>query len=391
MRVLMLSQTAPHLPTHDRARLVPAYLLAHTAERHDVLLVTREARAETPAQQGWASSLVTATVRVPVKRWRHPFTGAVGDGPAAFRAAAMEAIERWRPHVAHLEGSALAPLAGALPVPVVVGYRESGVRRAREARRLAGSARDWMRAQLDERMEADWERRWLPAAHACVVASEDDRQVLGERVPLDRVVVIPPGVDETRYELRRSPEPARLVFAGHLARPAHLHAARQLAGGVLPLVRRALPRAELLVIGGGPRPALRALAQVPGVRVAGLTTDMRPSLWSAAVALVPGEAAPGVDAALLEAMALGTPIVAAARSLTGLGHVLPGHHVLVAENDEQMAEAALLVLREPAVAAALAAGARRLVERHYTWSAIARSYTALWARAVDAAPAVATA
>jgi glycosyltransferase involved in cell wall biosynthesis len=86
-------------------------------------------------------------------------------------------------------------------------------------------------------------------------------------------------------------------------------------------------------------------------------------------------------------MALGTPVIAAARSLSGLSHLLPGHHVLTAESDVEMAEAALLVLREPVVAATLATNARQVIERRYTWAAIARSYASLWARTADAAPA----
>jgi len=147
-----------------------------------------------------------------------------------------------------------------------------------------------------------------------------------------------------------------------------------------------LPQAELLVLGGGPLGALRTLAQAPGVRVAGATSDVRPGLWSATVALVPAEATPGVEAAVLEAMALGTPVIAAARTLSGLTHILPGHHLLVADTDAQMADAALLVLREPVVAATLAANARQVIERSYTWSAVARAYTAVWSRAADAAP-----
>ena len=387
MRVLMLTQTTPHLPTHDRARLVSAYLLAHLAERHQITLITPALRGDTPAQSAWASSLVTSAVRVPVKRWRQPLTGGPGDGVAAFRAAALQAIAASRPDVVHLEGALLAPLAGALPVPVVIGCRESGVRRARDARRLARTPGDWMRAQLEERVETEWERRWLPAAHACVVGSEDDRRTLAERVPLERIEVIPTGVDETRYDFRRAGEAARLIFAGNLARPAHLEAARRLAFRVLPRVRRAMPQAELLVSGGGPLSALRGLAEAPGVRVAGATSDLRPGLWSASAALVPAEASPGVEAAIVEAMALGTPVVAAARSLSGLSHVLPGHHVLAAESDAEMAEAALLVLREPVVASTLATNARQLIERRYTWAVIARSYASLWARAADAATA----
>jgi len=387
MRVLMLTQTTPYLPTHDRARLVSAYLLAHLAEQHQITLITPDLRGDTPAQSAWAASLVASTVRVPVKRWRQSLTGAPGDAVAALRAAAVQAIAGSTPDVVHLEGALLAPLAAALPVPVVVGSRESGVRRARDARRLARAPGEWMRAQLEERVETEWERRWLPAAQACVVGSEDDRRTLAERVPAERIEVIPTGVDEARYDFRRAGEPTRLIFAGNLARPTHLEAARRLATRVLPLVRRALPQAELLVIGGGPLSALRGLAEAPGVRVAGATSDLRPGLWSASAALVPAEASPGVEAAILEAMALGTPVVAAARSLSGLSHVLAGHHVLVAESDAELAEAALLVLREPVVAATLATNARQVIERCYTWAAIARSYASLWARAADAATA----
>jgi len=387
MRVLMLTQTTPHLPTHDRARLAPAYLLAHLAGQHQIALITPEAPGDTPAQRAWASSVAAAVTRAPVTRWRQPLTGAPGDGAAAMRATARQVIAEWAPDVVHLEGALLAPLAGALPAPVVIGCGESRVRRARDARRLARAPREWMRAQLEERLETEWERRWLSAAQACVVGSEDDRRTLAERVPVERIDVIPAGVDEARYEFRRSAEPTRLIFAGHLARPSHLEAARRLATRVLPLVRRALPQAELLVIGGGPQAALRGLGEQPGVRVAGATSDLRPGIWSAAAALVPTEAAPAVEAAMLEAMALGTPVIAAPRALSGLDHVLPGHHLLAAETDAEMAEAALQVLREPVVASTLAANARQLVERRYTWAAVARSYTSLWARAADAAPA----
>jgi glycosyltransferase involved in cell wall biosynthesis len=83
-------------------------------------------------------------------------------------------------------------------------------------------------------------------------------------------------------------------------------------------------------------------------------------------------------------MALGTPVVTARRCLAGLEHVLPGQHALAAETDAETAEAALLVLGEPVVAATRAANARQLVERRYTWAATARAWEALWVRAADA-------
>ena len=354
MRVLMLSRTTPHLPTHERARLAPAHVLAQLASRHAIALIAPAGPAETPAQRAWAAARATRFTQPPAGSWRHPLTGVPGEGLTAMRTAALRTIREWAPDIVHLEGAVLAPLARMLPVPAV----------------LVGRA-------------AALPARWSRAAAACVVVSEAERQVLAEQVPFARIEVIPPGVDESRYEFRRTGEHARLVFAGNLAWPAHLDAARRLARRVLPRVRRVLPRAELLLVGGGALSERRALAALPGVRVAGAATDLRPSLWSATVTVVPAEAGPGVDTAVLESMALGTPVVAARRALAGLTHLLPGHHALVAETDRELVDAVLLTLQEPVVAATLAANARTVVERQYTWGAIARAYESLWARTAE--------
>ena len=358
MRVLMLSRTTPYLPTHERARLAPASLLEQLAARHAFALIAPAGRGETPAQRAWAATRVTRMAQPPAGPWRQALTGAPGEGLVAMRAAALRTIREWAPDVVHLEGAVLAPLTAMLPVPTVLVGRATAM-----------------------------PPRWRRAATACVVPSEDDRQVLADGVPFERIDVIPPGLDETRYEFRRTGESARMIFAGNLAWPAHLDAARRLARRVLPRVRRAIPRAELLLVGGGALAERRALAALPGVRVAGAVTDLRPSLWSATVTVIPAEAGPGVDAAVLESMALGTPVVAARRALAGLAHLLPGHHTLVAETDSDLVESVLLTLREPVVAATLAANARTVVERQYSWAAIARCYESLWARTADMAPA----
>jgi len=355
MRVLMLSRTTPYLPTHERARRAPAHLLEQLSRRHAFALVAPAGRAETPVQRAWAAGRVRRFTQPPAGPWHSSLTGAPGDGLGAMRTAALRMVREWAPDVVHLDGAALAPLAASLPVPAVLAGR-------------AGATAP----------------RWWRAPAAWVVTSEDERQTLAEHVPFGRIDVIPPGLDEARYEFRRGGESARLIFAGNLAWPAHLAAARRLAQRVLPRVRRMLPRTELSLVGGGAPNELRALAALPGVRVAGAVSDLRPSLWTAAVTVVPSEAGPGVDAAMLESMALGTPVVAARRALAGLTHLLPGHHALVADTDGELVDALLLILREPVVAATLAANARTVIERQYTWSAIARCYESLWARTADA-------
>jgi glycosyltransferase involved in cell wall biosynthesis len=389
VRILIVSPTLPYLPCHDAARLLPANLLVHLGDRHTLALVAATAPGDTPPQRRWAASLVEHAEIVTARRWREPITGAPGPGLAALEAAVVRAIERFGPDVVHLEGGLLAPLAGMREVPTVLAAHGSGALDAREARRV--TRRPWrrIRARLRERRETAWERRWFTAAAACVVGSDDDRQELTRHLPAEAVRVIPAGIDARQYAFRTTGEPGRLVFTGALDRPRDAEAARRLATRILPLVRRLHPRAELLIVGGSPPSAIRALGALPGVRVTGLAPDRRMSVWSAAVYMSPLAAGFGAKERLLEAMALGTPIVASHRSLSGLAEVLPGHHVLTAETNDEFAVAALELMREPIVAQTIARNARALVERRYTWPAIVRRYDALYTQVPEAArPAV---
>src|SRR5262245_59467727 len=181
MRVLMLSRTTPYLPTHERARLAPAHLLDQLRGRHAFALVASAGRAETPGQRAWAAGRVERFTQPSAEPWRSSLTGAPGDGLGAMRTAVLRMVREWVPDVVHLDGAALAPLAAMLPVPAVL------------AGRVGTPAPHWQGA---------------PAAW--VVASEDERRRLAQHVPFGRIDVIPPGLDEARYEFRRGGESARL-------------------------------------------------------------------------------------------------------------------------------------------------------------------------------------
>jgi glycosyltransferase involved in cell wall biosynthesis len=380
MRILMVSPLLPYLPCHDGFRLLPSHLLEDLARRHAVGVVAPLTAGQTPAQRAWTAARAAWLELVPAGRWRRTLTGAPAEGMATLRATVAAAVERFRPDVVHLEGALMAPLAGAGGVPAVLSCHESPALRARDALRRARHPWARLRARLDERAEREWEQRWFACVDACVVRSDADRAAIAERLSPDRIDVIPAGIDAAQYAFRGGGERGRLVFTGDLAGGRDAAAARRLATGILPLVRRRWPRAELLIAGDAASPAVHALAALPGVRVRTSVSDLRPSVWSGAVYVSPQEVGFGCNARIVEAMALGTPVVAAACALSGLAEVLAGHHVRTAGTDEEFAEAAVALMREPAAAGSMARNARDLVERRYTWHTVAERYEDVYGR-----------
>ncbi len=382
MRILLVSQMTPYLPSHDGVRTLAAHLVQHLARRHTVAVIAGAGRGETPEQRRWAASRCLWVETLSGGPGIQPGKGAPAEG---LRDAVARAVYRFMPHVLHLEGGVLAPLARVGGVPTVLGAHDSGALRARELRRFCRAPWSWLAARLAERRAAAWEARWFAAADARIVLSEEDGAALG-RLGTD-AEVIPFGIDLHHHEFRRAGQSGRIVFTGNLSWPPNVDAARRFARVILPRVRARHPRAEFVVAGADPAPGVRALAALPGVLVTAAVPDLRPSIWGAAIAVSPLRAGFGTKNRVLEAMALGTPVVASPRSLSGLAEVVAGQHVLAAASDDAMAEAVLTLLGDPALADRLAHEARALVEAAYGWPAIIRRYEALLGRVAGTVPA----
>jgi glycosyltransferase involved in cell wall biosynthesis len=106
------------------------------------------------------------------------------------------------------------------------------------------------------------------------------------------------------------------------------------------------------------------------VDVTGRVADVRPDLAHAALVVAPLGIARGIQNKVLEAMAMGRPVVASPGAFEGI-RAEPGRDLLVADGAEATVRCVLEVLegRHPGMGAA----ARALIEARYSWqSALAR-------------------
>jgi sugar transferase (PEP-CTERM/EpsH1 system associated) len=219
--------------------------------------------------------------------------------------------------------------------------------------------------------------RFEPAAMARadrrLAVSAVDAALLGGDID-----VVPNGVDADAFAFVDGPRPpSRLVFAGNLGYFPNVDAAVWLAREIFPRVRAAIPDAELRLVGARPARAVRALTALPGVSLRAEVPWMPTELADATVAMVPMRSGTGLQNKVLEAMAVGTPVVTTpqvAEPLTARA----GEHFLVGEDAAGLADAALALLRAPARARAMAAAARAVVESRYRWDTFADAVEAVW-------------
>jgi sugar transferase (PEP-CTERM/EpsH1 system associated) len=156
------------------------------------------------------------------------------------------------------------------------------------------------------------------------------------------------------------------VFVGALDYLPNVDGAGWFCREVWPEVRRRRPDARFLLVGRRPAPAVRRLADLPGVELVGQVPDVRPHVVRASVAVVPLRIARGVQNKVLEALAMAKPTVASPQTLAGL-KARPGTHLLRASSPAEWAQAVLRLFDDAALRHRLGAAGRRYVEENHCW------------------------
>jgi glycosyltransferase involved in cell wall biosynthesis len=174
------------------------------------------------------------------------------------------------------------------------------------------------------------EERVLAAAHAVHTPSSFEREWIARRFPGKTVRDVPiyfweraplDGAPADGGDLRRR-SAADLLFVGGFRHPPNEDAVLWCAREILPLVREQVPSARLIVVGGNPTPAVKALASAAVVLRGRLGDDELGTAYRAARGVVvPLRWGAGVKGKLVESLAWGVPVVTTPVGAEGISGV----------------------------------------------------------------------
>ena len=222
----------------------------------------------------------------------------------------------------------------------------------------------------EQRTLLEFERRVARSFAENVLCTPLEQSIFSEQIPGASSLVLRNGVDLERFSPAPAPpEPGRLVFTGVMNYHPNADGCAWFVREILPLVRREAPEAKLSIVGAHPTREVLALASTPGVEVTGYVDDTRAWLARAAVSIAPLRIARGIQNKVLEAMAMGLPVVGTTSATQGVEGVA-GRDYAVADDREAFADAVVALLRRPEEARALGRRARRFVEEHYDWEVV---------------------
>lgn len=159
-------------------------------------------------------------------------------------------------------------------------------------------------------------------------------------------------------------DPDTLSFIGRMDYYPNQECMARFCAQIWPLLKSRRPQLKLLIVGADPSPEMRRLGELPGVTVTGSVPDVRPFVRKSALMVAPLNIARGTQNKILEAMAMGVPVVTS-RVAAGGVDAESVTHFLVADTPEEYSEAILRVLDDPAERQRLAiAGRQRMLSNH---------------------------
>lgn len=385
MEILFLCHRIP-FPPNKGDKIRSHALLTHLAERHRVHLACF---VDEPADFAYAEDVRRIAggecLFVPLKpatKYARALKALFTGEPITTAYFGSPVIQRWanallaaRPiEGAVVFSSAMAPYLLAAPgfdaARAVLDLVDVDSDKWRQYAAAAKGPERWIfgrEATTLLRLERNAARRY----GATLLVSPFEAQSFARMAPESdgRIFAVANGVDLAKFTPGHLPNPFSpdeipIVMTGRMDYRPNADGARWFIEAIMPRIAEELPNSRFYAVGSHPPAALRAL-QSPNVVVTGHTADVRPYVEHAAVSVAPLRIARGVQNKVLEAMAMGKPVVATPEATRALG-VMPGVDLWVESEPAKFAAAVIAAVKGPE-AKRIAKSGRAYVERHHNW------------------------
>jgi glycosyltransferase involved in cell wall biosynthesis len=383
MRILFLSRWYPY-PPDNGSKLRIFNLLKHLSTQHDIDLLSFTSETLSDAQRDAMRAICRQVETVSY----HPFHPTSAKALAAFfsplprsvidthnlamQACVERTISEHEYEVVIASQIDMAPYALSVTrAPKIL--EELQIAELYEQFALESQPLKKIRRGLMWWKMTRYVRRLLRAFDACTVVSEPERNHALRIARTRGVYVVPNGVDMSYYAgAYGAPQPDTLIYAGALTYNANFDAVDFFARDILPSVQAQHPNVQLRVTGKADSALIERLPHNRSLLFTGYVSDVRPLIAQSWLSIAPLRMGGGTRLKILEALALGTPVVATSKGAEGL-ELVAGRDLLLADTPANFAEAVLNLLHDAELRATLSHNGQQAVKR-YDWQRIGQDF-----------------
>lgn len=231
----------------------------------------------------------------------------------------------------------------------------------------------WINSR-EGRLLSVFEQAVARRANTSLLVSDAEAELFRVRTGVKDVDVLHNGIDTNFFdpsaEINRLhptiAEPV-IAFTGQMDYRPNIEAVTEFAISAMPTIREVYPEAIFAIVGRNPTQAVSDLSMLPGVQVTGAVADTRSWLAAADVVVAPLRIARGIQNKVLEAMAMGRPVVASNAAAEGI-KAEHGVHYFIEPDVAAEAARVIALLGDPKTCKNIGANARAHVVKEYGWT-----------------------
>jgi len=367
MRVLYLTHSCPY-PPNKGDRIRNFHILKHLAKTHEVTLMYPSFSTEDIQHAEILNKFCCSVKTVQLSRFMGKLKCCVsllGNQPltnAYFYARSLQDLVNQEPcDVIVVDCSSMAQYVRGINKPRIIDFVDVDSDKWRHYADMASFPKSLV-YKREYRQLQRLEAKLVEEFDASIVISEEEKTHLPES---DRLFVVRNGIDLEYFSPRGLPNPNTVIFTGAMNYFPNIEGVLFFHEEVLPRIQQDIPSVKLIIGGMDPDPSIQRL-ESEHVMVTGFVPDMRDYLEQAAVCVVPLRIAKGIQNKVLEAMAMGIPVVSTSVANSGINAV-DNRDLIIADDPQSFADAVVTLLRNENVRRTIASNARGFVEKEFSW------------------------
>ena len=219
-----------------------------------------------------------------------------------------------------------------------------------------------------------YERKIADLVNHCIVTTNTEAELFRSFIPDMRISIVANGVDTEYFKSQEgimdyglsTIDKNKIIFTGQMDYFANVDGILYFYREIFPLIKKQAADVKLYIVGNNP---VKEIVRLRGkdVIVTGFVKDIRPFLEESAVCVVPLRIARGVQNKILEAMAMGIPVVATSVAMKGI-KAQKQKDILIGDTPDAFAQKVTALLKDKELRKSLAENGREIIKTEYNWN-----------------------
>jgi glycosyltransferase involved in cell wall biosynthesis len=227
-----------------------------------------------------------------------------------------------------------------------------------------------------------YEKKILDFFTSVIVLTERDKGLIENLNNNIKATIIPTGVDSEFYKPNDIVDDEKsLVFVGHYKHFPNLDAIVYFVKNIYPKVIEKIPNIKLYIVGSGVTKAVEDLKS-ENIIITGEIEDIRQYLKRPNIFIAPVRLGGGIKGKVLEAMAMGVPVVATKEAVSGIDYSI-GEFALISDDTNVFADNIVKLYNDENIYNTLANNSRKIVENNYNWKKIAEKLNDFYSKKIN--------